>query len=115
MKTLVPSAAALALGSVLCVPSLAMAQPTLNVADTAALVAGGTGAIVSITITCPTQTNNVRLEVDLLQLAGTSAVTGHGGVGSIGSDINCNPQPLKLPYKLIPYDSSQARLQLTRA
>lgn len=93
MKTPVGSAAALALGSVLCVPGLAMAQPTLNVADTAQLVAGGTGAVVSLEITCPTETNNVRLEVTLLQAVGAATVTGHAGIGSIGSDITCKPEP----------------------
>ena len=71
------------------VPSLAMAQPTLNVADTASLIAGGLGALVSSRSLVLPETNNVRLEVTLLQLAGA----GHAGIGGIGSDITCNPEP----------------------
>lgn len=93
MKTAISSAAVLAVASVLCVPSLAMAQPTLNVADTASLIAGGSGVIVSVEITCPTATNNVYVSVSFVQVSGVETASGWAGIGGLHSDITCDSAP----------------------
>lgn len=93
MKTPVGSAAALALASVLCVPSLAMAQPTINLPGTASLDAQNWHAMLSVSITCPVATNTVYVGVNILQAAGTETTGGYGGIGGINSNITCSPTP----------------------
>lgn len=104
MKKPVRSAAALALGSVLYVPSLVMAQPTLNVADTARLVAGGGAAVASVEITCTTETNHVYVNVTFLQRVGVETVTGRGGIGGDRNHITCNPDPQTVEVAVTSYD-----------
>lgn len=93
MKTPVGSAAALALASVLCVPSLVMAQPTITLPDTASLDAQNWHAILSIPITCPVATNTLYVGVHLLQGAGSETTSGYGAVGAINGNITCSPTP----------------------
>ena len=91
MKMPVWSAAALALASVLCVPSLAMAQPTITLPETASLDAQNWHASLSIPITCPVATNTVYVGVYLLQEVGSENTTAYGAIGGINSNITCNP------------------------
>jgi hypothetical protein len=68
---------ALALGAaVLSIPTLAIAQPTVDIVDPARLVARGAGAIVSVTFTCDATapTNQTSLSVNLTQRVGNSTI-----------------------------------------
>lgn len=78
---------------VLAFPTLANAQTSIDVADTAQLIAKGAGAVVSVEITCAVPTNNVSIDVTLVQRAGSKTTSGSGNVGGFPSDINCTPEP----------------------
>lgn len=93
MKTAISSAAVLAVASVLCVPSLATAQPTINLPETASLDAQNWHAILSVPITCPVATNTMYVGVNLLQEAGSETTSGYGAIGGINSNITCSPTP----------------------
>jgi hypothetical protein len=87
MKTLPRFASIVTLGmSVLSVPSLAIAQPTIDVVgDTAPLIARGAGAIVSVEVTCASPTDPAFANVLVIQRAGNKTTTGFGNI-----DINCS-------------------------
>lgn len=94
MKTLARVAAVTTLGmAVLAFPTLANAQTSIDVVDAAPLIAKGAGAIVSVEITCATPTNNVSIDVTLVQRAGNKTTSGSGSAGGFPGDINCTPEP----------------------
>jgi hypothetical protein len=97
MKTLAWFAAVLTLGmSVLSIPSLANAQTTIDVGDTAPLLAKGAAANVPVEITCVTPTTNVQISVNVVQRTGNITTNGGGFVSSGfggSATISCSSSP----------------------
>jgi hypothetical protein len=86
-----------ALATLPALPAVSQEAPTVELGDTATLAARGAGLLVTVTVTCPADSEFADLFVSVSQRRGSRVANGSGFVGNI--DCTGEPQEITVPVQ----------------